>query len=105
MGIEEKGFSWFSYYADFTEIAAKGDIEMFKLLLEKGVDIKIWMGQVLPAAVSNNQLRLLKWLHRNNLCEYDAGCKSYVVLEAIKTGNVQIFKWAQNVLTAVGLNT
>ncbi|GFH53327.1 hypothetical protein CTEN210_09803 [Chaetoceros tenuissimus] len=94
MGIDVEELTRFN--TEFREIAEKGDIDMFKLLLEKDVEISSWLYQILPAAASNNQLQLLKWLHRNNLCQ-GPECKSYVVLEAIKNGNMQMFKWAQNV--------
>ena len=80
----------------FDEIAKEGDLEMFKLLLEKGVSLQHWSNFIIPAAAGNCQLHLLKWLHRNNFCQgvYN---RSVVFLEAIKNGNVQMFKWAQNV--------
>ncbi|GFH53320.1 hypothetical protein CTEN210_09796 [Chaetoceros tenuissimus] len=97
MGIDVKEVTRYYTGGIFREIAQKGNLEMFKLLLEKGVDIHSTVKSkfIIRDAASSNQLQLLKWLHRNNVCQDEH--KSIVFMEAVKSDNVQLFQWAQNV--------
>ncbi|GFH53316.1 hypothetical protein CTEN210_09792 [Chaetoceros tenuissimus] len=94
MGVDVNELTLYSY--GFGEIAKKGNLEMFQLLLEKGADLKGWSKSIIRDAAGNNQLQLLKWLNRNNMCQ-DIYTRSMIFFEATKNGNVQMFKWAQKI--------
>ena len=100
MGVDDINKLWLpsrgGYPTNPGEIAAaKGNLEMFKLLLEKGVDIHYSLETTIYAAASNNHLHFLKWLHRNNMCEDRESEELF--LDAARSGNLEVIKWAKDV--------
>ena len=78
------------------KIAKAGDLEMLKLLQDNGVDIKSNMSHILLAATNENQLGILKWLKKNNLCSSSEN-QSLLVCAAARSGRLSIIKWAKEV--------
>ncbi|GFH53307.1 hypothetical protein CTEN210_09783 [Chaetoceros tenuissimus] len=81
---------------NLVKIARRGDLEMIKLLQEKGVDIASNKLYIMNAAANKGQLGILKWLRKNNLCS-SSDNQSLIVRIAARSGRLSIIKWAKEV--------
>ena len=78
------------------EIARRGDLGMFKLLQQKGVNFETQTWTIIHAAARNNHLQLLNWLHESNLLSSPQG-QDMIFEEAAKSGHTSILEWAMDV--------
>ncbi|GFH53311.1 hypothetical protein CTEN210_09787 [Chaetoceros tenuissimus] len=93
MGVDIKeSICW----VEIKEAARRGDLEMFKLLQQKGVDFDFHAWAIIPAAAGNNQLEILKWLHENNWFS-SSRCKEKMFHAAARSGHISIINWAKDV--------
>lgn len=89
----DKAFQGNSYA--LVEITKRGDLEMVQFLEEQGLNISLFVKDIINAASSHGHVHILQWLHGTHALPKHV---FRICFEAACEGRLDVIKWAENIL-------